>query len=494
VIANNNNLPDLPRGWVWTELGSIINIRNGYAFKSSDYKEKGVLLLRQANLGNGRVSLKKAVCLPPHYLEKYQDFIVRKGDVIIGMSGSIGKLCVYDLETPALQNQRTGLIELFEPDTRPFVRYYFSTLERLFSVKSKGVGVQNISAKDIKTCSMPIPPIAEQKRIVAKIEELFTKLDAGVEALKKIRQQLKRYRQAVLKHAFEGKLTEKWRQAHKGELEPASKLLERIKKERQKQNKGKRQKKLPPLDKSNLPELPEGWVWTRLGQICDEVIKVDPKENPNAEFIYLDIASIDNVINRITSPKKYLGKKAPSRARQLVKAGDILFSTVRTYLKNIAVVDEKFDGQIASTGFGVIRPNRIIKSKLIFFLSLCDFFVNPLSKIQRGTSYPAVRDSDVFEQIVPIIPVQEQQQLVSEIERHFSIADQIEQTIEQGLKQAERLRQSILKRAFEGKLVEQNPEDEPASKLLEQIKVEKAILQAEKKVKKNKRRKSRKAK
>ncbi len=195
-----------------------------------------------------------------------------------------------------------------------------------------------------------LPPLPEQHRIVSKIEELFTKLDAGVDALKKVKVELKRYRQSVLKHAFEGKLTAEWREANKGQIEPASVLLDRIKEERKKAL-GKKYKELPPVDKADFPELPKEWVWTKLEDIREEVEKVSPQDNADKEFFYLDIASIDNRRQEVTEPKKYLGSNAPSRARQLVKEGDILFSTVRTYLKNIAKVKQFYDGQIASTGF-----------------------------------------------------------------------------------------------------------------------------------------------
>lgn len=114
--------------------------------------------------------------------------------------------------------------------------------------------------------TFPLPPLPEQKRIVAKLEELFSDLDAGVETLKKLRTLIKRYRQSVLKAAFEGKLTEEWREQHKHELEPASVLLERIREERKKKAKeeGKKYTEPPPVDTTNLPELPEGWEWGNL--------------------------------------------------------------------------------------------------------------------------------------------------------------------------------------------------------------------------------------
>jgi type I restriction enzyme S subunit len=114
-----------------------------------------------------------------------------------------------------------------------------------------------------------IPPFNEQQRIVAKVEELFSKLDAGIKSLQTVRTQLKRYRQSVLKSAFDGNLTEEWRRTHREKLEPASKLLEHIKEERASTT-GK-QKENQPLDTSSLPELPEGWVWTRIGDIAESM-------------------------------------------------------------------------------------------------------------------------------------------------------------------------------------------------------------------------------
>src|SRR5690349_92063 len=107
-------------------------------------------------------------------------------------------------------------------------------------------------------------------------------------------------------------------------------------------------------------ELPEGWSWTSISAITDQVDKVEPTLTPSRQFVYLDISSIDNARNTITEPKHYEGTDAPSRARQLVRSGDTLFSTVRTYLRNIAQVPEKYDQQIASTGFCVLRAKQHI--------------------------------------------------------------------------------------------------------------------------------------
>lgn len=155
--------------------------------------------------------------------------------------------------------------------TNKFIAYRFLSSDFVSFASQRVSGVQHprVSWKDISQFSISLPPLPEQHRIVTKIEELFTRLDTGVEALKKIKAQLKRYRQAVLKHAFEGKLTKEWREAHKDELEPASVLLERIKAEKKKAL-GNKYKEPSPVDTSYLPELPRGWVWTTLGNVNKE--------------------------------------------------------------------------------------------------------------------------------------------------------------------------------------------------------------------------------
>jgi len=191
------------------------------------------------------------------------------------------------------------------------------------------------------------------------------------------------------------------------------------------------------------------------------------------------------------SHKVYKWKDALSRAQQIIKYGDTLFSTVRTYLKNVAFInDHAYDNQICSSGFTVIRAKyKIIAPEYLFYYSIFEGFVQPLNELQTGSSYPAVRDDDVFRQLINIPDkIEEQQSIVAEIEARFSVCDQMEETIETSLKQAEALRQSILKQAFEGKLTAQWRKDHPdlisgensAAALLAKIKAEKETLKKKK--------------
>jgi type I restriction enzyme, S subunit len=221
-------------------------------------------------------------------------------------------------------------------------------------------------------------------------------------------------------------------------------------------------------------DLPQGWAWAHLGEISSPVTQAIPSALFDNRFTYLDISSIDNQSNKLTDAKQLTTPEAPSRARQLVSTGDTLFSTVRTYLKNIAYVDERFDGQIASTGFCVLRPNDGIEGRYIFHYVLTREFIDRISALQRGVSYPAVRDGDVRAQPIPVAPTNEQRRIVDKIDELFSQIEAAEQALERAQKLLERYRQSVLNAAVTGELTrdwreQQKGELESGETLLKRI-------------------------
>lgn len=342
--------------------------------------------------------------------------IFPKGTLLIALYGAtIGKLAFLGVD--ATTNQAVCGIYENENIISKYL-YYFLLFNKPKLVQQGVGGAQpNISQTILKDLDLPIPPLETQHAIVSKIEELFSELDKGIAELKTAQQQLKTYRQSVLKSAFEGKLTN-----------------ENVK----------------------HGELPDGWKSKSLKDLVLKVEKVKRKEvDENEGLIYLDIGGINNNSNRIENYKKYFWKDAPSRAQQIVKQNDILFSTVRTYMKNIAIVDKEiYNNQIASSGFTVLRADSCVNYKYIYYNTISDVFLNPLNELQTGTSYPAVRDSDVLSQTInlPLSP-EEQHRIVQEIESRLSVADKMEQSIQESLQKAEALRQSILKKAFCGELV-----------------------------------------
>ena len=167
----------------------------------------------------------------------------------------------------------------------------------------------------------------------------------------------------------------------------------------------------------NKERLPDGWEWKQIKDFLKRVDLIDPTKEPDKQFYYIDIDSIDNSNQIIRDPKLITGKEAPSRARQVVKQSDILFSTVRPYLKNIALVDGIYDGQVASTGFSVIRVTEGVDNKYLFYYLKSDGFLNELKRYYRGANYPAISDSNLFHQEFPLPPLDTQRKIVAILDK-----------------------------------------------------------------------------
>lgn len=335
----------------------------------------------------------------------------------------------------------------------------------------------------LKKSYIPLPPFPEQHRIVAKIEELFTKQDAGVEALKLVQAQLKRYRQSVLKAAVEGRLTAEWRKQHLDELEPADKLLERIQEKRK--EKLRNNYKEPVLaNTSDLLKLPYRWIWTSLKNIS----KVNPKFDRNQYSDEMDVSFIPmkkvSELSGIVDLSEIRKFKDVKKGYTPFQDNDIIFAKITPCMENgkIAVLLGLTSGiGFGSTEFHVIRLPNYMPRKYLFYYFLRDSFRKEAAKNMTGSvGQKRVPAEYLKESLIPLPPLSEQITITKEIDRIFSICSEIEALLEAELKRTQSLRQLILKRAFEGKLVPQDPNDEPASVLLEKIKAEKAKLKKSK--------------
>ncbi|MFA6280586.1 MAG: restriction endonuclease subunit S [Bdellovibrionales bacterium] len=223
-----------------------------------------------------------------------------------------------------------------------------------------------------------------------------------------------------------------------------------------------------------MSELPENWVETTVGEVTLPIAKINQTKDVNKKIYYIDISSIDNKSHKVTGGKSYTISEAPSRARQIIKSGDVLFLTVRPYLRNIAAVPKSLNGEIASTGFSVLRPANEIEPQYLFHLCISTPFVNKLSGIQYGVSYPAVKDEQVREQTFPLPPKNEQKRIVEKIEELFSQIDAGEAALKKAQALIKQYRQSLLKAAVTGELTKEWREKnkgkiEPADKLLARI-------------------------
>ncbi|QIZ03725.1 restriction endonuclease subunit S [Limosilactobacillus reuteri] len=268
--------------------------------------------------------------------------------------------------------------------------------------------------------------------------------------------------------------------------EPASVLLEKIKAEKEelvKEKKIKKSKPLPEITDDEKPfEIPDSWEWVRLG----EILKPEVHQKPDRNFTYIDIASVNNVTNKVTNPTKVNIKqdKIASRARQVLDDNDILFSVVRPYLKNIAMVPNTLEYKIGSTGFYVLKPYELIERKYIFYLVLSKYVVQGMTMKMKGDNSPSIRKGDLQNFIIPLPPLSEQSRIAAKIAQLFALLRKVESSIQQYANLKDLLKSKLLDLAMRGKLVDQDPNDEPANVLLDKIKAEKDQLVKEKKIKK----------
>ncbi len=372
-----------------------------------------------------------------------------------------------------------------------------------------------------------LPPLNEQHRIVAKIEELFSELDKGIENLKTAQAQLKVYRQSLLKHAFEGKLTAQWREQRRAKqsvapakagaqplndmdsrlrgndemgggndepLETAAVLLKRIQQERAQRHqqqladweatgkqgsKPKAPKSLPSLtaeELAELPELPEGWGWFLMGDVCLESIlgkMLDKEKNKGELKPYLRNInvrwgkfSLDDLLEMRFEESEYV--------RFGLKDGDLVIceggepGRCAVWRKELGQ-----DMQIQKALHRVRFADSMNSSFVQMYFELCASN-RRLEKMFTGTTIKHLTGEKLARMAVPICSINEQARILLALEYKLSETDQLDQTITTSLQQAEALRQSILKKAFSGQLVPQDPNDEPASELLARIRAEKA--------------------
>ncbi len=346
---------------------------------------------------------------------------------------------------------------------------------------------------------------------MAAIEEQFARLDAGVAALERTRANLKRYRASVLKAAVEGKLTEEWREEHPDVVD-ASALLERILQERHArweeaqlaryagkgQNPPKnwrsKYKEPPAPDTAGLPELPEGWMWAstvQLGEVIGGLTKNQERASYPTKLPYLSVANVYANELRLDQVGE-IGVREEELTRALLEDGDLLVVEGNGSPDQIGRV-AVWNGSIAPC----VHQNHLIKvrfslnklGKYTLYWLLSTAGREYIRRVASSTSgLYTLSITKVQALPVPLPPLAEQEEIVAEVERRLSVIEEVQAQVEAGLKRAARLRQSVLKRAFEGKLVPQDPSDEPASVLLERIREERA---AQKEPRKNPRQRKR---
>jgi type I restriction enzyme S subunit len=392
------------------------------------------------------------------------------------------------------------LLELFlrEPGTKKKID------EMKTGISDSGL---NLTHSRFSTLEIPLPPLAEQKRIVSKIEELFSELDAGEESLRRARRQLGVYRQSLLKQAFEGKLTAPWRQRNTHLLESPDQLLERIQAERQAQyeeqlkkwekavkdwekggtqcrrpSKPREPKKVRDLDddvRSELADLPEEWLWSSLGLMTLGVeYGTAAKSQKDGKCPVIRMGNLQG--GEIDWDDLVFTSDTEEIAQYELQAGDVLFN--RTNSPELVGKTAIYRGTRTAVFAGyLIRVNQIPSVVASGYLN---HFLNSPTAKQYGNTVKTdgVNQSNINGEKLcgypfPYCSLPEQEEIVRLLDEQFTVIEQNERDIDAALKRSAALRQSILKKAFTGQLVPQDPTDEPASALLDRIRRDRAPSQ-----------------
>ncbi len=492
----------LPRGWAEATLSEISSKLVDGSHIPPPKAVSGQPMLSARNVLNGEIVFDEFRFIAPDaFAAEDRRTNVRPGDVLITIVGTIGRSAVVPegMESFTLQRSVAVLRPIgFAPKVLMYRIQSPQTqmqLERL----SRGTAQKGVYLKSLAQLSLLIPPSREGDRIVAEIEKQFTRLEAGVASLKHLQANLKRYRAAVLKAAVGGRLvpTEAELARREGRsFEPASELLQRILAERRARweadqfVKFRAACKLPRDDTwkqkyrqpeepdfTDLPNAPEGWVWVRLDQLQTHLRNgISRKPDSDAGLPILRISAV-RPLSVDTNDVRFLGGNLQDYADYVLKPGDLLFTR---YNGNPALAG--VCGMVRTIERTTVHPDKLIRVRVVNEMCLPAFLEVVLSigkprdfiasRIRTTAGQAGISGGDLRGTPVPLAPVSEQGRIVAEVERRLSVIGELEIQVEANLKRAERLRQSILKRAFEGKLVPQDPNDEPASVLLERIWVE----------------------
>lgn len=392
------------------KINEICDVLNGYAFKSKHYVDSGIRVIRIANVQNGYISDENPCFYPNSSIDDIEKYILKENDLLISLTGNVGRVALLNKEyLPAALNQRVACIRIKDSCVNMKYLFYYLNQRKFIDecIKaSKGVAQLNLSTKWLENYQLNIPLIEEQERIVAKIEELFSDLDNAVEALNATKAQLAVYRQSVLKEAFD---------------------IDRF----------------PKVEMENIVDDikigPFGTMLHKEDYIVDGVPVINPQH-----IKYQRI----NPSKKVTISEQ----KAHELSSYRLQKNDIIMGR-RGEMGRTAPISSIEDGWICGTGSIIFRLkpefDALFYSKILSSPNIIAY----LEKSATGTTMKNLNEKIVKHIPVPMITREKQLELTSFLEDRLSICENIEKTVDSVLQQASAMRQSILKQAFEGRLL-----------------------------------------
>jgi len=475
----------LPQGWAWTTLGEIADTTRR---RSLPQEHPDLPFIGMENIEAQTMRLLGTV---PAVEMKSSAEHFEPGDVLYGrLRPYLNK--VFCPEFEGLCSSEFIVFRRSPHLASEYLQYFLNSWDFVTFASHLNTGDRpRVNFDQLAEYPFPFAPLSEQHRVVAEIEKQFTRLDAGVAALKRVQANLKRYKASVLKAACEGRLV-----PQDPNDEPASELLARILAERRVKweqdlrAKGKDPSKAKyvepqPPDEDGLPGLPEGWCYTLLGPLLS-ITRTGMRTGPFGSLLKkhehkesgVPVLGIENIesMRFVSGSKIHITQaKAKQLSNYTVQPGDVLISRSGT-VGEVCVVPDGIGEAVISTNLMrvVLAPNDMLPSFFTLLFNGSPFVLKQVSELCSGSTRDFLNQEILSTIVFPFPPLAEQRRIVAEVERRLSVVQEVEAVIAANLARAERLRQSILKQAFEGKLVPQDPNDEPASVLLERIKAHRA--------------------
>ena len=489
-VTEDEEIFVIPEGWCWTRLGNIVTyMQRG---KSPKYAtDTGLSVISQKCVRWNGLDLSVAKEIEAASLEDYEAYrFLRDEDLLWNSTGTgtIGRV-VRVVRPPAklVCDSHVTLVRcphVVQEYIRTWLRsdHVYGVIEDRAAGSTKQV---ELTAGLAQNWLVPLPPLPEQHRIVAKVGELMglcdrleaaqterettrtrltaaslARLSASEPDEAKFREhaaftldnltplttrpeQVKALRRTILNLAVRGKLVPQ----DPGD-EPAAELLQRIAKEKARLVKAgeiRKPKKLPSID--DIPyALPPSWIWTRIREITSDRGQCAPE----SAFTYIDVTSIDKENGKVAGAKVLQVNEAPSRARKVVRKDDAVYSCVRPYLLNVAVVEKDFNPKpIASTAFAVLNGHGLVLPRYIWIVLRSPFVVARVEEDMRGQAYPAINDADFSILPFPLPPLPEQHRIVAKVGELMGLCDRLEADLTVGSDARGRLLGSLLNEALE---------------------------------------------
>lgn len=438
-IMLTSEFQNLPKNWRIKELGEVCELCNGYAFKSSSFINKGVPVIRIGDIKNFEIDISNAMQV--QISQDYENYQIQNGDLLIAMSGATtGKMGIYKLQNPAYLNQRVGNLKIKSneiiPEYRNFALY---ALQTEIYKRAYGGAQPNISKGAIESLKIPLPPLEIQKRIVARLESAFEKIEKGSAHLQDAKTNLAKYKQSLLKSAFDGTLTA----AASLRESAADEAIHKV------DCHDLTSSKLAMTDKEN-PKLPQGWTIKTLGEIAQTTSGGTPSRKKldywNGNIKWLKSGELnDNYINEVAETITQSGLENSSA--KIFSKGTLLIALYGATIGKLGILNLE-----TSTNQAVcaIMPNKELETKYLFHFLFS--IRNKMIKDAFGGAQSNISQTYLKQIKIPLPPLEIQKQIVKLLEKHLQHADKTGEFIESALNKAKQLKQSLLKSAFLGKL------------------------------------------